>query len=298
MKMELYAGMVENMDYHVGRFVEYLKKIGEYENTIFIVFGDNGAEGNDLFEMIAGTPGTRDFLYAAVNWSQTHPKAWGDPGSYVAYGPMWAQVSMTPFSQYKGWLAEGGIRNALIVSGPIVKMSPGSISHVVTHVADIMPTLLEVAGVSYPASAGGHELPPLVGKSWVKLLAGEESSLRTDQDYLAWEVFGNRALRQGDWKLRWQYQPYGKGDLELFNLAIDPAEQNDLASQHPDRVRSLTALWDDYVKANDVILPSRSPYEGLKEKMPERFPVEPGYPPLIYKRQFVPPAELTAEPAR
>ena len=66
----------------------------------------------------------------------------------------------------------------------------------------------------------------------------------------------------------------------------------------PDRVRSLTALWDDYVKANDVILPSRSPYEGLEEKMPERFPVEPGYPPLIYKRQFVPPAELSAEPER
>jgi arylsulfatase len=298
MKMELYAGMVENMDYHIGRLVAYLKEIGEYENTIFIVFGDNGAEGTDLFASIAGTPGTRDFLFAAVHWSQTHPKAWGDPGSYVAYGPMWAQVSMTPFSQYKGWLAEGGIRNALIVSGPIVKMPAGSISRAVTHVADIMPTLLEVAGASYPPSANGHELPPLVGKSWVKLLSGEETSPRTDQDYLAWEVFGNRALRQGDWKLRWEYRPFGKGDWELFNVAVDPGERNDLASQHPDRVRSLTALWDDYVKANDVILPSRSPFEGLVEKMPERFPVEPGYPPLIYKRQFVPPAEKSAEPAR
>jgi arylsulfatase len=298
MKMELYAGMVENMDHHVGRLVAYLKEIGEYENTIFIVFGDNGAEGTDLFASIAGTPGTRDYLFAAVHWSQTHPKAWGDPGSYVGYGPMWAQVSMTPFSQYKGWLAEGGIRNALIVSGPIVKLPAGSISRTVTHVADILPTLLEVAGASYPQSAGGHELPPLVGKSWVKLLAGEEPALRTAQDYLAWEVFGNRALRQGDWKLRWQFKPFGKGDWELFNLANDPSERNDLASQHPDRLRSLTALWDEYVKANDVILPSRSPYEGLEEKMPERFPVQPGYPPLIYKKQFVPPAELSAEPAR
>jgi len=298
MKMELYAGMVENMDYHVGRLVAYLKEIGEFENTIFIVFGDNGAEGTDLFASIAGTPGTRDFLFAAIHWSQTHPKAWGDPGSYVGYGPMWAQVSMTPFSQYKGWLAEGGIRNALIVSGPIVKIPAGSISRAVTHVADIMPTLLEVAGVSYPMSANGQELPPLIGKSWAKLLAGEETSLRTDQDFLAWEVFGNRALRQGDWKLRWQYKPFGKGDWELFNLANDPAERNDLASQDPDRVRALTALWDDYVKANDVILPSRSPYEGLVEKMPERFPVEPGYPALIYKKQFVPPAEKSNESAR
>ena len=85
-KMELYAGMVENMDYHVGRLIDHLKKIGEYENTIFIVFGDNGAEGTDLFEMIAGTPGTRDYLFAAINWSQTNPNAWGDPG------PTWPTV--------------------------------------------------------------------------------------------------------------------------------------------------------------------------------------------------------------
>jgi len=125
-KMELYAGMVENMDFHVGRLMDYLKKIGEFDNTIFIVFGDNGAEGTDLFAMIAGTPGTRDFLFAAIQWSQNHPNAWGDPHSYVGYGPMWAQVSMTPFSQYKGYLAEGGIRNALIVSGPIVQRPKGA----------------------------------------------------------------------------------------------------------------------------------------------------------------------------
>ena len=124
-KMEIYAGMVENLDYHVGRLIDHLKQIGEYENTIFIVFGDNGAEGNDLHGMIAGAPGTRDFLFASVHWSQTNPNAWGDPGSWLAYGPMWAQVSMTPFSQYKAWLAEGGIRNALIVSGPLVSAAQG-----------------------------------------------------------------------------------------------------------------------------------------------------------------------------
>ena len=120
-KMELYAGLVENMDYHVGRLIDHLKKIGEYDNTIFIVFGDNGAEGTDLFKMMTGSPGTTNYLFAAVSWSQTNINAWGDPGSYVGYGPMWAQVSMTPFSQYKGWTAEGGIRNALIVSGPVVQ---------------------------------------------------------------------------------------------------------------------------------------------------------------------------------
>ena len=295
-KMELYAGMVENMDHHVGRLIDHLKKIGEYENTIFIVFGDNGAEGTDLFQMIAGSPGSRDFLFASINWSQTHPNAWGDPGSYVGYGPMWAQVSMTPFSQYKGWLAEGGIRNALIVSGPVVKRPQGSLNHGVLHVADLMPTLLDVAGASYPKAHQGRELPPLIGKSWMPMLAGKADAVRTDQDYLAWEVFGNRAVRQGEWKLRWQFKPYGKGDWELFNVARDPAERKDLAAQNPDKVKALIAVWDGYVKANNVILPSRGPFETLEDQLPLRVPVEEGFPPLIYKRQFVPPKELIADP--
>jgi len=287
---------VENMDFHVGRLIDYLKKIGEFDNTIFIVFGDNGAEGNDLLAMIAGTPGTRDYLFAAVKWSQTDPMAWGDPGSYVGYGPAWAQVSMTPFSQYKGFLAEGGIRNGLIVSGPVVKRTRGSIDRGLMHVADLMPTLLEVAGATYPKTGKSGDLPPLVGKSWVKCLAGEEESPRTARDYIAWELFGNRAIRQGDWKLRWQYRPFGKEAWELFDLDVDPGERHDLAAAQPDKVKALLSLWDDYVIANNVILPSRSPFEGLEETLPERFPVEAGYPPLIYKRQFVPPSGMMADP--
>jgi arylsulfatase A-like enzyme len=295
-KMELYAGMVENLDYHVGRLVEHLKEIGEYDNTIFLVFGDNGAEGTDLFKMIAGSPGTRDYLFAAINWSQTNPNAWGDPGSYVGYGPMWAQVSMTPFSQYKGWMAEGGIRNALIVSGPVVKRPKGSINQGLMHVADIVPTLLEIAGASYPATRNGKPVPPLMGKSWGPLLAGKVDSPRTGQDFLAWEIFGNRAVRQGDWKLRWEYKPLGKGEWELYNLAVDPAERDDLAAKQPERVKALLALWDDYVKANNVILPSRSMFEALDDQLPKRVPADTGYPPLIYKRQFVPPADMLADP--
>jgi arylsulfatase len=295
-KMELYAGMMENMDFHVGRLVNYLKEIDEYDNTIFIVFGDNGAEGTDLFAMIAGTPGTANFLFAALKWSQTHPKAWGDPGSYIGYGPMWAQVSMTPFSQYKGRLAEGGIRNALIVSGPVVERPGGSINHGFMHVGDIMPTLLEIAGASYTDRPNGAQLPPLIGKSWVKMLAGEETSPRTAQDYMAWEVFGNRALRRGDWKLRWQWKPYGKEDWELFNLAADPAERHDLAAQQPEKVDQLLAVWDEYVRENNVIQPSRSPYESEEDVLPPRFPMEAGYPPLLYKKQFIPPKDMLAEP--
>jgi arylsulfatase len=295
--MELYAGMVENMDFHVGRLIDHLKQIGEYDNTIFIVFGDNGAEGTDLFAMIAGTPGTANYLYAAIAWSQTHPNAWGDPHSYISYGPMWAQVSMTPFSQFKGYLAEGGIRNALIVSGPIVQLPKGSIqTKGCLHVADIMPTLLEVAGAKYPATVNGQKAPPLIGKSWVDVLAGKDASPRSNKDFMAWEVFGNRAVRQGDWKLRWQYKPFGTEQWELFNLAEDAAERHDLAATNPDKVKELLAVWDDYAKANNVILPNRVLSEGLEKKLPDRYPVDAGFPPLIYKKQFIPPKDMVADP--
>jgi len=293
-KMELYADIVVNLDDHIGRLIDHLKDIGEYENTIFIVFGDNGAEGTDLFKMIAGTPGTRDFLWAAINWSQTDPHAWGDPGSFVGYGPMWAQVSMTPFSQYKGWTAEGGIRNALIVSGPVVKREAGSINHGFMHVADIMPTLLEAAGTEYPESVGERPLPAMIGKSWTGVLAGDVESPRTADDYMGWELFGNRAIRQGDWKLRWQWRPFGTGEWELFNLASDSGERVDRAATDPDKLEQMLQLWDEYVAANNVILPSRSTFEALEDQMPPRFPDDPGFPPLIYKRQFQPPADMLA----
>jgi arylsulfatase len=285
------------MDYHVGRLIDHLKKIGEYDNTIFIVFGDNGAEGTDLFKMMTGSPGTTNYLFAAIKWSQTNINAWGDPGSYVGYGPMWAQVSMTPFSQYKGWTAEGGIRNALIVSGPVVQRAKGSINNGLMHVADIMPTLLSIAGASYPqTNADGQELPALMGKPWNDVLAGRAESPRTEGDYLAWEIFGNRAVRQGDWKLRWQFKPYGKGDWELFNVAKDPAERKDLAAQNPDKVKALLAVWDGYVKANNVILPSRGPYDTTERDLPPRITVYPGFPPLFSQQQFVPPKDMLAEP--
>ena len=297
-KMELYAGMMENMDHHIGRLIDYLKETGEYENTIFMVFGDNGAEGADLFAMIAGTPGTLNYLWAASKWSQTDPHAWGDPGSFVGYGPMWAQVSMTPFSQYKGRLAEGGIRNAFIISGPGIERPGGSIVHALTSVADIMPTLLEVTGVDYPETVKGVPLTPMMGKSWVRLLQGEVESSRSEQDYLAWEIFGNQALRRGNWKLRWQLEPYGTGDWELFDLIADPAERFDLAAEQPAVVDELLSVWNEYVAENNVILPNRSPFEGEEDVMPQRFPVESDYPPLLYKRQFIPPQDRIAGPKR
>jgi arylsulfatase len=297
-KMELYAGLVENLDHHVGRLVDYLKQIGEYDNTLFVFFADNGAEGSDLAEMIAGTPGTRDHLFYVMNWSQTHPNAWGRPGSYVSYGPGWAQVSMTPFRQHKGWLAEGGMHAPLVVAGAGVRRPAGSIERGLMHVMDIAPTLLEVAGVPLPTTYQDRPVQRLQGRSWVPMLAGTAASPRTEKDWLGWELWNSRAIRQGDWKLLWQPKPMGDETWALYNLATDPGERVDLAAKEPQRVQQMVALWDEYVKTNNVILPTRTPFETLEDQLPPRVPVDEGYPPLRFKQPFVPPTKPAAGGAR
>jgi len=148
----------------------------------------------------------------------------------------------------------------------------GSVNHGLMHVADLMPTLLEIAGAGYPKTYKGRELPPLMGKSWGRVLAGQAESPRTEQDYLAWEIFGNRAVRQGDWKLRWEYKPLGKGDWELFQPGGRSRRAQGPRRGAPDKVKALMALWDDYVRKNNVILPSRSMFETLDDQLPKRVP--------------------------
>ena len=190
----------------------------------------------------------------------------------------------------------GELRLLMRTEPSVVKRQKDSINNGLMHVADIMPTLLEIAGASYPKSYAGHELPPLIGKSWGPMLAGQMESPRTTQDYLAWEIFGNHAVRQGEWKLRWQYKPFGKGDWELFNVTSDPAERKDLAAERPDKLREMIALWDNYALTNNVILPNRSVFETLEDQLPPRVPDDSGYPPMIYKRQFVPPKDMVEDP--
>jgi len=294
-KMELYAAMVENLDHHVGRLIDYLKQSGEYENTLFLFFADNGAEGTDLAHMIAGTPGTRDFLFYVVNWSQTHINAWGRPQSNVTYGPGWAQVSMTPFRQHKGWLTEGGIHCPLIVSGAGVGRPAGSIEGALLHVMDIAPTLLDLAGVALPATFRDRPVQRFQGKSWVPMLAGRADGPRSEQDWLGWELWGSRAIRQGNWKLLWQQRPMGEARWALYDLARDPGERHDLAEQEPERVERMTALWEEYAATNGVILPDRTLFETLEDQLPPRVPVDEGFPPLKFKRPFVPPKDPPAD---
>jgi len=279
-KMELYAGMVEYMDEQIGRVFDYLKEIDEYDKTVVIFISDNGAEGNDLRAMVAGQVGSFGFLHAMNNFAENGHNSLGRKGTYAEYGPLWAQVSMTPFRAYKGWVAEGGIRSPLIVSGPGVKGAGGLNKKAILHVMDIAPTILELAGIQHPDTYKGREIEPMQGKSWVGMLNGSTQSPRSPGDWLGWELFGNRAIRQGDWKISWLYEPFGTEDWQLFNLAEDPGEQYDLTDKFPKKREELIALWDEYVETNGVIIGARSPFEQASKQLPNRVPEFDDYPPV------------------
>ena len=281
-KMEIYASMVEYLDKDIGRIFDYLKEIGEYENTVIIFLSDNGAEGNDLRAMLSGRRGTRGFLHAALNFAEDRQLMWGRKGTYAEYGPGWATAAMTPFRLYKGLLSEGGIRSPLIVSGPGVR-GAGSINRkAVLHVMDIAPTMLELAGVRHPDAYQGRDVLPMGGKSWVNTLAGEAESPRGPKDWLGFEFIGQRALRQGNWKALWLPEPFGIGDWQLFNLAEDPGEMNDLSVREPEKKAELVAAWDAYAKQFNVIPANRNVLEQAWKQLPLRFePQTEEYPVLV-----------------
>jgi arylsulfatase len=290
-KMEIYASMTEYLDRDIGRLLDYLREIGEYENTVIIFFSDNGAEGNDLRAMLSGRPGTRGYLHAARNFAEDSPLMWGRKGTYPEYGVGWATVGMTPFRLYKGFLSEGGIRSPLIVRGPGVRGAGTINKSAVLHVMDIAPTLLELAGIRHPDTYEGREVLPMAGESWVSMLAGESDSPRGPEDWVGFEFLGMRALRQGDWKLLWLYEPVGIDDWQLFNLAEDPAELRDLSDQYPEKKQELLASWDAYVDQFNIIPANRHAFEQLPKQLPirgdpqtEEYPVLYGPPSEQYRR--------------
>jgi arylsulfatase A-like enzyme len=261
-RMEVYAAMLENMDSHIGRVLDHLKQNGQLDNTLVIFMSDNGAEPLELLELAQKVdPRMRTWL--EKNWD-TRPEACGRPKSVCDYGPAWAQAGSGPYRFFKGWVAEGGIKVPFIVAGPGVKPS-GDKTDALLHVTDIAPTLFEVAGVQHP-SATNKKLAPLAGKSMLPVLSGKADGVRGDKDWLGWELFGNRAIRQGDWKLVSIVKPAGgSGDWQLFNLRADPGETRDLAKAQPAKRAELLAHWDEYAKKNGVILTDDGPFRAGKK---------------------------------
>jgi len=263
-RMEVYAAMLENMDYHIGRVLDHLKANGQLDNTLVIFMSDNGAEPLELLELAAKVdPKFKAWLLA--NWD-TKPESCGRPKSVCDYGPAWAQAGSGPYAFYKAWVSDGGIHVPLIVAGPGVKQ--GAKTDALLHATDLMPTLLEVTGAAYPKD---KKLAPLTGKSMVPVLSGSTTSTRSNKDWLGWELFGNRAIRQGDWKLVYLVKGAGGSEAwKLYNLKSDPGETKDVSKENPDKVKELLAHWDEYAKKNGVILTGDGPFAPkAKQAHPE-----------------------------
>jgi arylsulfatase A-like enzyme len=250
-KMEIYAAMVSNVDFNVGRLLDHLEKTGQKQHTLVIFFSDNGANGAEMHNY----PGT-DKAWVERN-SDNRLSNWGRPGSRIAQGAGWAQASSTPFRLFKGFIAEGGIRSPLVISGPGVA-HPGETVHAAAHVMDIAPMLLQIAGVDYPPSYDGKGIVPMRGKSMFSLLKERNAVVRGPDEPLAWEFFNWRAVRMGDFKATWISRPFGESDWQLFDLAIDPGESIDLSKQRPAVTQQLISAWEEYAKEVGVVPPEEA----------------------------------------
>ena len=252
--------MLANMDHHIGRLLDHLKQTGEYENTLVVFLSDNGAEPVELAALVE-TVYSEDAKKWFFENFDTRPENWGRKGSATDYGAAWAQVGSTPLRFYKAWTADGGIRTPLIIAGVGVK-NAGAIKPAVMHVADLVPTFLELAGAKHPSETD-KKLAPLRGKSLTPLLTGKTESVRTEEDWIGEELFGNRMIRQGDWKICYiQKTAGGSGEWELFNIKNDLGETTDLSRQEPSKTKAMLALWEEYVAQNGVILNDDGPFKA------------------------------------
>jgi arylsulfatase A-like enzyme len=245
-RMAVYSAMIEHVDTQLGRIVEHLKASGDFDDTLIVVASDNGASGLSS-EMYARAPGARQWL------TEHYPligdiDAYGKAGSFPVPSLSNAQVSSGPYFHTKNTLYEGGIRVPLIVKTPNASNDQDSprIVDTFAHISDLYPTFADYAGASL------HEPNELSGNSAKPLLDGTTNTIGDDQ--FGWELFGERAFRDGDLKLVFATPGNsGTGQYALYDLSKDPGETTDLASEQPDQVRRLSDLWDQYAADNNVI---------------------------------------------
>ena len=244
--MEVYAGMVNNMDYHFGRVVKFLKDIGEYENTIMIFLSDNGPNPwySDEYPGNRGSKWFAQFDNSIDNL--------GHPGSHYAYGIGWASASAGPLDLFKMTVAEGGIRSPMLISGPGVE--GGRQVDAFAYVWDIMPTILDLAGITHPEKYQGRQVERMLGKSLKGVLTGSNQTVYGADEFVGGEMQNGKWMRQGDFKAVSIAPPYGTGAWHLYNLTDDPGETHDLAKEEREILEKLQSAWDNYAKEVGVVL--------------------------------------------
>ena len=244
--MEVYAAMIDFMDEQINRVFDYLRKTGEYDNKMVIFISDNGANGH----LPTAYPGqTEEFLNSFDNSLANR----GLQNSFIEPGPGWSQASMAPSRMFKAFTSEGGIKAPMLVKLPGSMENAGSMNHSFFHVRDIMPTLLDIAGITHTKQFNGRKVRPMQGKSVLDMFEGKSPTAYAGANQVGYELFGMKAYFVGDWKILWMPKPFGPSDWELFNLKQDPAELNDLSKQNPDKLKGMIALWEQYKNENNVL---------------------------------------------
>jgi arylsulfatase A-like enzyme len=253
-RMEVYAGMADAMDFHVGRLIAHLKQTGEYANTVFVFLSDNGSEGSDYAEAQ---------LWLKTQYTQDIDKL-GGKGAYGIMGPSWASAAASPLNTYKFYAGEGGIRTPLIISG-VAGVQANQVQQSLTHVTDIVPTLLELAGVPLPGKQYKNQpIEPVAGTSLLPLLQGRAQWAHPASQAIGYELSGNLALFKGDMKLVKNLPPVGDGRWHLHDLSKDPGETTDLQTQMPEVFKAMQSDYETYAKAHGV-LPMPDGYSPTKQ---------------------------------
>jgi len=245
-KMELYAGMVDNLDYNIGRLIGYLKEIGEYENTLIVFMSDNGAAWRDLLE-------TSKVLKEYYNDDFANM---GNYDSYISYGPQWAEAGSSPYRYFKDYATQGGVNTPMIISGSNIK-NKSEIHHGLVTVMDLAPTFYEVAQISYPKIFENHEVYPLKGNSLMPYVLGNTNVIHEPDYVFGLEHNGYAMIRKGDWKITNTIKPFHEDHFELYNLSNDLAEKHNLKLSEPSKFAEMLLEWDKFSKEIKVQLPSQ-----------------------------------------
>ena len=232
-RMEIYAAQVDCIDQNLGRLIATLQEFGEFENTLILFLSDNGCSAE-------GGPGgfSRGIEGAEI----------GTGASYASVGLEWANAAVTPFRKFKIDTYEGGVATPLIAHWPARITDRGGLRHQPGHVIDIMPTLLDVAGATYPAESPAdsqRKLLQLEGRSLVPAFADQH----IEREAIYWEHQGNKAIRIGDWKA---VNPRA-GSWELYDLSQDRTELHNLAAEHPEKLRELVQAWRQWAQRCGVM---------------------------------------------
>lgn len=260
--METYAAMVEVLDQNIGRVIDHLDQAGELDNTFILFMSDNGAEGM----MMEALPLKSENFQTNIDKFFNNGLAnIGNKDSFVWYSDQWAQAATAPSYMYKMWASEGGIRCPLIVHHPtlIPQDHRGSVKHGFTTVMDILPTVLDLAGVAHPGREfQGRQVVLPRGSSWKKYLTNEEDFAHDENTVTGWELFAQQAIRKGKWKGLYIPKPVGPDRWQLFNLDTDPGETTDLAEKEPAKLEELLNHWAQYEAETGLVQCSQEIYDS------------------------------------